>query len=101
MKAKSGLVFALFYSQIAHAGVCELTIERIDCPGKKFEALQPFEGENPTHEKLKLETEAICLEKAEKPAKIIRRQVLSKKTVTAKFDGKDLGKTFTDSVPCK
>jgi hypothetical protein len=89
-------------SQMSFAADCELTIDRSPCPGKETEAMKPYDGKNPTTEKAAgADTEEACLKKAEKSSKIVRKGTLSKKSVTAKLGGKDLGKTFTDEAACK
>jgi hypothetical protein len=91
----------LSLSFTAFAGECVMTVDRKPCPGKEAEALKPYAGKNPTEDKADVEVEASCLSKAEKASKIIRKGTLIEKTVTAKFNGKDLGKTFHEKSECK
>jgi hypothetical protein len=95
------LATATVYCSAAFAGDCVLSIERTACPGKETEALKPYSGKNPTEEKKdKANSEADCSAEAEKAAKIIRKGTLSKKVVSAKFGGKEIGKK-EDSSACK
>lgn len=94
------LFATLCFSGLAKAADCQLSIDRTPCPGKEAEARKPYSGKNPTEEKTKAKDPEACLKDAEKAAKIIRKGTLTKKSVAAKFDGKDLG-TKEDSVACK
>lgn len=100
---KSTLIAALivFGSAAAHAADCTITISRKACAGKETEAMKPYNGKNPTEETKKLDSEEACLKWGEKSSKIIRKGTLTEKSVTVKFDGKDLGKTFADKAECK
>lgn len=92
----------ILMGQFAFAGDCELTTNRKACPGKEDAALKPYKGQNPhTDKPAKAADEAACLKMAETSSKIIRKGTLAEKSVTAKFDGKDLGKTFSDKAECK
>ncbi len=42
-----------------------------------------------------------CLKFAEKSSKIVRKETLAGKKVTATFDGKALDKEFNEKVECK
>ncbi|NUN06447.1 MAG: hypothetical protein HUU57_11870 [Bdellovibrio sp.] len=101
---KTILVTALlFIGNIAFAGDCSLTTTRVACPGKDDAALKPYDMQK-VHTPKKPEKaadEAACLKIAESSSKIIRKGTLAEKSVTAKFDGKDLGKTFADKAECK
>jgi hypothetical protein len=101
MKTMLTLLAAFFVVQASFAGECQLTTERKACTGREIEALRPYEGKNPTTEKVPAENADTCLKKAEKAAKIIRKGTLTQKTVTVKFDGKDLKKTFTEKADCR
>lgn len=91
----------LFLStQAASAAECELTVTRKACPGLETEALKPYGGKNPTREKTTVETETACLKQAEKVSRIIRKDTLTEKKVSARFNGKELGRVFTDRDPC-
>lgn len=79
---------------------CSLTIDRKACPGKEAEAVKPYDGKNPTEEKGKATTEEACMKEGEKAAKIVRKGVLTKKTVKISFGGKALGEK-TDEKACK
>lgn len=101
MKKTTLIVSTLFMAQIAFAGDCTITTSRKACAGKESEALKPYNGKNPTDESKKMDNEEACLKWAEKSSKIVRKGTLTEKSVTAKFDGKDLGKTFADKAECK
>ena len=88
-------------SQSSVAADCELLVDRKACPGKESEAMKPYEGKNPTTERFSTADVAACEKKAEKASKIIRQDILAQKTVTGKFKGKDLGKSFIDKSDCK
>ena len=99
---KTALIFStLLMAQVAFAGDCTITTSRKACAGKESDALKPYNGKNPTDESKKMDNEEACLKWAEKSSKIIRKGTLTEKSVTAKFDGKDLGKTFSDKAECK
>ncbi len=89
----------LFVGSLAQAE-CKLSIDRTACPDKKEAAYKPYGGKNPTDETTKAADEAACVKDAEKASKIIRKGTLSKKTVTAMFGGKEVGKK-EDSAACK
>lgn len=91
----------LVFSHAALAGDCVISIDRKACAGKETEAMKPYNGKNPTEETKKLDSEDACMKFAEKSAKIVRKGTLTQKSVMAKFDGKDLGKTFSDTADCK
>jgi len=91
---KMNLFIAAVFSVMslaAFAGDCELTINRSACPNKEKEAYDPYKGVNPTVEKKSAADEKACLANAKKACKIVRTDILSKKTVAAKFDGKTVG----------
>lgn len=95
------IVAAFLAGSIAMAAdECNLSIDRTPCPGKEEEARKPYSGKNPTDEKTKAKDAEVCMKDAEKAAKIVRKGTLSKKIVTAKFGGKDLGKKEY-SAECK
>lgn len=83
------------------ASPCEFITERKACAGLEDEAFRPYEGKNPTVDKTPFEDPKECLRKAEQFAKIVRRGVLSQKTVTVKFKGKVLNQKFTTTGECK
>lgn len=101
MKKTTLIVSMLLMGQMAFAGDCVISIDRKACTGKETEAMKPYNGKNPTEETKKLDNEEACSKWAEKSSKIIRKGTLTEKKVSAKFDGKDLGKTFTDKAECK
>ena len=73
----------------AFAGDCVISTDRKPCAGKEAEALKPYDGKNPTEEKIaKATTAEACTKEGEKAAKIVRKGVLTKKSVKATFDGK-------------
>jgi len=100
-KAIASLVLSIVFSSAAFAGDCVLKIDRKACPGKETDALKPYNGKNPTEEKKSADSVEKCTKIAEDAAKIVRKGTLSDKTVTASFDGKDLGKPFTGTSACK
>lgn len=97
--AVTALAAMILAAPIAKAE-CVLVTDRTACPGKETEAFKPYAGKNPTEEKSKAASADLCLKDAEKASKIVRKGTLEKKVVTAKFDGKELGKK-EDSKPCK
>lgn len=79
---------------------CMLNIDRTPCPGKEAEAKKPYDGKNPTDEKVgKAKDEAACVAAGEKAAKIVRKGTLSKKLVKISFDGKAVGEK-KDEAAC-
>ncbi|WP_374076754.1 hypothetical protein [Bdellovibrio bacteriovorus] len=101
MKKTTLIVSMLLMGQMAFAGDCVISIDRKACAGKETEAMKPYNGKNPTEETKKLDNEEACGKWAEKSSKIVRKGTLTEKIVSAKFDGKDLGKTFADKAECK
>lgn len=101
MKKTTLIVAITFLGQLAFAGDCMITTDRKACPGKEAEVLKPYNGKNPTEETKKMDDVAACEKWAEKSSKIIRKGTLAEKKVSAKFDGKDLGKSFADKSDCK
>lgn len=101
MKTILTIVATMMFAQVSFAADCELTISRKACAGKEIEAMKPYNGQNPTTEKSAAADAEACTKKAEKASKIIRKGTLTEKSVTAKFDGKDIGKSFTDNAECK
>jgi len=101
MKTILTIVLAMAFAQASFAGDCEIIISRKACAGKETEAMKPYNGQNPTSEKSTAADADACSKKAEKASKIIRKGTLTEKSVTAKFDDKDLGKSFTDKAECK
>lgn len=102
MKTLTLVLFAsaLVLGPVAHAAECMLSIDRTACEGKQEAAMKPYAGKNPTEEKTKAKDAEGCMKDAEKAAKIIRKGTLTKKVVTATFDGKEVGKK-EDSAACK
>lgn len=99
---KAILTAALVLSaQFAYAADCVITIDRKACPGKESDALKPYNGKNPTDETKKLDSAEACEKFADKSSKIVRKGTLTSKSVSGKYDGKDLGKTFADKAECK
>ncbi|WP_413291998.1 hypothetical protein ACLSU7_11290 [Bdellovibrio sp. HCB185ZH] len=94
-------VATLMMAQAAFAGDCNISVDRKACPGKEVEAMKPYNGKNPTDETKKLDSAEACEKWAEKTSKIVRKGTLTEKKVTVKFDGKDLGKSFSDKAECK
>lgn len=102
MKLLTGFAaLTLLCATPAFAGECVLKIKRTACAGKEAEAYKPYMGKVETTEKKEAADEKVCGELAEKAAKIVRKGTLTAKDVMASFDGKDLGKTFSDKVECK
>lgn len=91
----------VFSAQFAFAADCVITIDRKACAGKEADALKPYNGKNPTDETKKLDSAEACLKFAEKSSKIVRKGTLAEKSVSGKYDGKDLGKSFADKAECK
>jgi hypothetical protein len=90
----------IFTATSAMAGECALKIKRTACPGKEAEAFKPYMGKVETTEKKDAADEKSCSEIADKASQIVRKGTLSAKDVTATFDGKDLGKTFSGKSEC-
>lgn len=88
------------FSSASFAGECVMKIKRDACPGKESQAYKPYNGKVETEEKKTVKDEAECKAEAEKAAKIVRKGVLTKKTVTASYDGKDAG-SASDTKECK
>jgi hypothetical protein len=100
MKFFSALILATLLTNTALASECSLSIDRTACPGKEAEAKKPYDGKNPTEEKMpKAKDAEACLKAGEKSAKIVRKGTLSKKVVKVTFDGKMLGEK-SDEQPC-
>lgn len=97
---KTLTVVALLGSS-AFAGDCVIKTKREACPGKETEAYKPYNGKQETEDKKSAADAAACAAEAEKGSKIVRKGTLSKKTTSAMFDGKDLGKSFTGTSDCK
>jgi hypothetical protein len=92
---------SLTIAHSAMAGDCSLSIDRKACPGKEAEALKPYDGKNPTEEKMaKATTLEACTKEGEKASKIVRKGVLAKKTVKITFDGKMVEEKSADKE-CK
>lgn len=83
------------------AGECKISITRKACPGKEAEAFKPYNGKETTEETKSQESAEKCSAFAEKSAKIVRKGTLTEKIVKGTFDGKDLGKSFSDKADCK
>ena len=77
-----------------------MKIKRDACAGKEAAAYKPYNGKTETEEKKTVGDEAACKAEAKKAAKIVRKGTLTKKTVSAMFDGKDAG-TESDTAECK
>ncbi len=87
-------------SSSAFAGECVMKIKRDACAGKETAAYKPYNGKTETEEKKTVADAAACTAEAKKAAKIVRKGTLTKKTVVASFDGKDVG-TESDTAECK
>ncbi|WP_413559315.1 hypothetical protein [Bdellovibrio sp. HCB209] len=94
-------VATMMMAQVAFAADCMITVDRKACAGKEVEALKPYNGKNPTEETKSLDSAEACEKWADKTSKIVRKGTLTEKKVTVKFDGKDLGKSFSDKAACK
>lgn len=97
----SVILAMMIMAPASFAGDCALSVQRTACPGKEAETLRPYEGKNPTTEKYSTADVAGCEKKADRASKIIRKGTLAQKTVTGKFDGKYLSKSFTDNADCQ
>ncbi len=95
------ILTAISFYNVANAGDCVMKVKRDACAGKEVEALKPYGGKVETEEKKPAASADECAKTAEKTSKIIRKGTLSGKTVTAMFDGKDIGKSFSDKAECK
>lgn len=62
---------------------CLLTIDRAACPGKETEAFAPYNGANPTYDGRVNLTETACKAFAAQTAKIVRKRIIKKISVTA------------------
>ena len=101
MKLFSLLILSTILAHSAVAGECSISVDRKACPGKESDALKPYDGKNPTEEKIaKATTAENCTKEGEKAAKIARKGTLAKKTVTISFDGKKIGEKSAESE-CK
>lgn len=101
MKFLSLLILSTTLAHSALAADCSLTIDRTPCPGKEAEARKPYDGKNPTEEKVaKAATAEECTKAGEKAVKIVRKGVLAKKHATITFDGKSIGEK-SDEKECK
>ena len=83
------------------AGECKISITRKACAGKEAEAFKPYNGKETTEEVKSQDSIEKCSAFAEKSAKIVRKGTLTQKIVKGTFDGKDLGKEFSDKAECK
>lgn len=90
----------LFATSSVFAGECVMKIKRDACAGKEAAAFKPYNGKTETEEKKTVADMAACKAESKKAAKIVRKGTLTKKTVTATFDGNDAG-TETDTAECK
>jgi hypothetical protein len=101
MKFFSLLVLTAALSQSVLAADCVITINRTPCAGSEAEALKPYDGKNPTTEKIKKATTAVeCTAAGEKASVIVRAGVVTKKVVKISFDGKEIGEK-TGEKACK
>jgi hypothetical protein len=89
-----GMLFFLL-SMNANASTCVLSVYREACPGKETQALAPYQGVNPTTQDGTADTEAGCRKNAEIAAKIVRKRILKKITVTPKLGDTSLNPVFT------
>lgn len=97
--ALSALMFSV---TAAHAGDCSLTITRSACEGKDTEVYKPYAGKNPTTEtRPKAATAEECLKEGEKSAKIVRKGLITKKSVKVEFGGKEVGVKEDTSTTCE
>lgn len=100
MKKSFVVAMVLAITSASFAGECVLKIKRDACAGKEAAAFKPYNGKAETEEKKKVDNADACKEEAKKAAKIVRKGTLSKKTVTASFDGA-AAVTESDSAECK
>lgn len=101
MKLFSLVILAATLTHSALAADCSLSIDRTPCPGKEAEARKPYDGKNPTEEKVaKATTAEECTKAGEKAVKIVRKGVLAKKHAKISFDGKEIGEK-SDEKECK
>ncbi|MFL5814449.1 MAG: hypothetical protein ACJ763_12800 [Bdellovibrionia bacterium] len=89
----------------AYAGSCEMTTHREACAGKEDKAFAPYKSASnpkgdPTVETKPADSADKCKEMATAGSKIKRKRELAMKSVSAKFDGQDVG-TFKDQTDCK
>lgn len=94
-------IFIILFSIQTSAGECVLKIAREACPGKNLEAYKPYKGKTETEEKKTLANQEACANEAQKAAQIVRKGTLTKKTVTASFDGQTIAQDFIGTADCK
>lgn len=78
-------------SSSAFAGICNVHVKRVSCPGKDKESFAKCEGKAECDNKKKADTEADCTKLAKDECSNSRTDITKSKEVTAIFDGKALG----------
>ncbi len=93
MKIVSGvlsLVAGFALASSAYAGVCELTVTRVACAGQEAASYKKCDGKASCAVKKKADNEAACVKAAEEECVNSRTEITKSKTVSAKFDGKEV-----------
>ncbi len=93
MKVVNGIlavVAGMVLSASAYAGVCELTVTRTACAGKEADSYKKCDGKASCAVKKKADNEAACVKAAEEECVNSRTEITKSKTVSAKFDGKEV-----------
>ncbi len=96
MKSLFSAVLLLGLVLPALGGECVLKTTRAACPGKEKEAFSKCNGQATCEEKIAVDSEKDCAEKALKACEISRPGITKSKSISATFDGKpvDGGKNF-------
>lgn len=90
-----------FAASASFGADCMLKTKRDACPGQEAKAYKPYNGKVETEDKEAKATDAAaCKAAAEKSVKIVRKGTLTKKTVVAMFDGKEVA-NVSDQAECK
>jgi hypothetical protein len=77
-------------SSMALAGVCEISITRVACPGKEAESFKKCDGKASCVAKKKAETAEECAKLAADECPNSRLDITKSKEITAKFGGADV-----------
>jgi hypothetical protein len=77
-------------SSMALAGVCELSITRVACPGKEAESFKKCDGKASCISKKKAETADECAKIAADECPNSRLDITKSKEIFAKFDGAEV-----------